>query len=125
MRAQAQHHHRPADLPPDAADRLEARARELQQALDALTEDDEPADPQGVNDFKDQALRQMDAELDRAQADRLQAELDQVQAARQRLAAGAYGRCSVCGRAIEPARLAALPEALHCLACQAEREARG
>jgi RNA polymerase-binding transcription factor DksA len=34
-----------------------------------------------------------------------------------RLDAGTYGRCTACDEPIEPARLAALPEAADCMEC--------
>ena len=39
-----------------------------------------------------------------------------------RLAADEYGDCLACGEAIDPARLAARPESLHCVECQNARE---
>ena len=44
--------------------------------------------------------------------------LGEVDAALERLQAGAYGRCEACGGPIAPGRLAALPEARRCTACQ-------
>jgi RNA polymerase-binding transcription factor DksA len=46
-----------------------------------------------------------------------QAHLAQVDAALDRLRAGTYGVCAVCGRPIDPARLAARPEADRCVTC--------
>ena len=40
-----------------------------------------------------------------------------VQAALDRLADGTYGQCGSCGEAIGEARLAAIPEATHCVNC--------
>jgi DnaK suppressor protein len=48
------------------------------------------------------------------QVSRTLAELD---AARERLAEGTYGRCERCGRPIAPERLSARPEARFCIAC--------
>ncbi len=78
------------------------------------TYDNHPADL-GTETFeraKDLALR-----------DNLRLRLDQVERARQRLSEGTYGRCEVCGAAIDPDRLAAKPEATTCLSCQEERDA--
>ncbi len=41
--------------------------------------------------------------------------LQEVRAALARLDAGTYGRCVVCNRLIEPARLHALPETPYCI----------
>ena len=45
-------------------------------------------------------------------------ELDEIAAARARLAAGAYGACEGCHRPIPLARLRAMPAARYCVACQ-------
>lgn len=47
-----------------------------------------------------------------------------IDEALQRLSAGKYGLCVHCGQPIEKARLAAVPWARHCLACQ-ELQDRG
>ena len=56
--------------------------------------------------------------------ERLAERINRLSIALDRLAAGTYGECDVCGGAIEPARLDAIPDATRCLACQerAERE---
>lgn len=46
-------------------------------------------------------------------------EAEQIMAALARIEAGDYGVCSVCGGAIAPARLLALPTATRCIACAA------
>jgi RNA polymerase-binding transcription factor DksA len=45
------------------------------------------------------------------------AHLDEVDRALERLAAGTYGRCQVCGVLIAPERLEALPTAVACVGC--------
>jgi DnaK suppressor protein len=49
-------------------------------------------------------------------------ELDEIGAAQARLAAGTYGACEGCHRAIPLARLRAMPAARHCVACQHREE---
>ena len=49
-------------------------------------------------------------------------ELDEVAAARARLATGTYGACEGCHRAIPLARLRAMPAARYCVACQHREE---
>jgi RNA polymerase-binding transcription factor DksA len=53
---------------------------------------------------------------------RLAERVNRLTAALERIAQGQYGRCAICGGPIEAARLAALPEAGTCLACQERRE---
>ena len=53
-----------------------------------------------------------------------EANLAELRAADERLAAGAYGRCEVCGAAIGEDRLAAMPTTRRCVSC-ATPAARG
>ena len=55
---------------------------------------------------------------DLALRDRAVQQLALVDAALARLVAGMYGTCLRCGRPIAPERLAALPWAAYCIACQ-------
>lgn len=48
--------------------------------------------------------------------------LNQVRAALQRIGDGTYGTCIDCGRAIEPARLEAVPWTPYCLADQEKHD---
>ncbi len=50
-------------------------------------------------------------------------EVAQIDAALARIENGTYGECECCGRAIGRQRLRAIPEALLCLDCKAERAA--
>ena len=49
-------------------------------------------------------------------------ELAQIDAALQRLAAGTYGLCTVCGQAIAITRLKAWPDVARCITCQEKAE---
>jgi RNA polymerase-binding transcription factor DksA len=53
---------------------------------------------------------------------RLRESLNEVEHALQKYEAGTYGLCDSCGRAIEQARLEAIPQASLCLKCKASRE---
>lgn len=46
-------------------------------------------------------------------------EAEQIMAALNRIEHGTYGTCDVCGGAIAPARLVALPTATRCISCAA------
>jgi DnaK suppressor protein len=56
-------------------------------------------------------------ELNLARRNRARGKLKKLEAALQRMEEGTYGVCEVCGQAIEPERLAALPTATLCIAC--------
>lgn len=53
---------------------------------------------------------------------RLAERINRLTAALERIQQGRYGICSVCGGAIEPGRLAAIPDSDVCLQCQERRE---
>lgn len=111
------------DQEPGAAELLGARldqARTQQAALSAaiadmrlarsLTFADDEHDPEGSTVSLDQAR-------DSALLARTERSLAELEAARQRLADGSYGRCERCGGPIPAARLAARPEARRCVPC--------
>jgi len=56
------------------------------------------------------------------QHERLAERVNRLTRALARVADGTYGRSEECGRAIDPARLAALPEVDLCRECQERRE---
>lgn len=64
------------------------------------------------------------AARDIAEARHLLGELTEVESALGRMAAGSYGECVDCGRAIAPARLKAYPAATRCIDCQGALEKR-
>jgi len=61
-------------------------------------------------------------ELDWSRREALQARLRQIDDALDRLMAGAYGRCSFCGRAIEADRLASDAAISRSVVCQKDSE---
>jgi RNA polymerase-binding transcription factor DksA len=58
---------------------------------------------------------------------RLEESLNEVEHALQKYEAGTYGLCDSCGKAIEQARLEAIPQASLCLSCKASqaKDAKG
>jgi RNA polymerase-binding transcription factor DksA len=99
---------------------LDTVRRGLRQSLRASSGEDS-ADYQGAA----LATATHEREKDMGRAELLEHELGQVLAAKDRLAAGAYGRCQACGDRIAPARLAARPQASLCLQCERREEAGG
>lgn len=90
-----------------------ALRHELAQAtavLDRLIDDYDEllADPDAIQEDRDAAAQLLEDG---------RRHLAELQAAEARLAEGTYGRCVVCGRTIDPERLAALPDAGTCVGC--------
>lgn len=91
-----------------------AKLADIDRELDALRRtreglsDDDEHDPDGV------PMSAQWSRLEGLRQSRLEA-LAGIDEARARLAGGEDGRCSVCGRPIAPARLAARPEATTCI----------
>jgi RNA polymerase-binding protein DksA len=75
-----------------------------------------------VHDLADESVAALIADLDQAELSRDLAELRAVEAARKRLAEGAYGICADCGAEIGFERLRAEPAAARCVDCQAHHE---
>jgi RNA polymerase-binding transcription factor DksA len=75
-----------------------------------------------VHDTKDHAIAQSLIETGNAEVRRDTLELQDIAAALDRIRAGSYGRCVVCGAVIPEGRLDAYPTAKRCLPCQATHE---
>lgn len=90
----------------ELAGRLERIRRDASHAARPLAAD---APDRAQEQENDEVL----ARLEASTADLLK----QYEHALARLEAGAYGRCEICGYAIEPDRIEALPQATRCLAC--------
>jgi DnaK suppressor protein len=113
----------PAALAPRFAQLLAEREQELLALLSRTAESvDAGGAPGEVSDFKDAAVEESITRVDDAQATHAAHELDEVHAAMRRLQEGRYGHCEDCGDAIELQRLAALPAARYCIACQRVHE---
>lgn len=96
----------------DAAARVERLRGELGAVRRARAEnsDDDEHDPEGAT--MSQLWSQSSGVLDAALRD-----LDELDAALDRVRSGDYGTCVRCARAIDPARLEALPAATLCIEC--------
>ncbi|MFN8086863.1 MAG: TraR/DksA C4-type zinc finger protein [Microbacterium sp.] len=107
----------------DPAAVLRARAADLDALLARLAADDDAvrADraDQTADDEHDPEGSTLSGEWQRIEALRCSAasERAEVDAALDRVAAGTYGVCVVCGRAIPAARLEARPFATTCVGC--------
>lgn len=94
--------------------RIDSLARDFGSVVNASAEDatDDEHDPEGVTIAYERA--QVSALLDQARR-----HLSDLEAARARLAGGAFGRCEKCGLTINAERLRALPTATQCVRCLA------
>jgi phage/conjugal plasmid C-4 type zinc finger TraR family protein len=111
------------------AERLAAELAETEESIaridrdvNALTQDME--DEGGIPTTHPADEGSDVGEIERAQTFRvdLEARAEQIRVAQQRMADGAYGICSNCGKQIPIERLEALPHATLCIDCQALSE---
>lgn len=98
--------------------RVSARAERLAHHHDAQT----PDEPKDV--VEDAQPRTNDLVVEELGA-RSEGQRGALQAAIDRIDAGTYGTCARCEQAIEPKRLAAMPEAVLCASCAQIVERRG
>jgi DnaK suppressor protein len=68
-------------------------------------------------DLTDRASVETDRALELRTRDRERKLISKIDAALQRIAAGTYGACEICGHAIGRDRLRSLPEIRRCVAC--------
>lgn len=103
----------------------EAELRALLRATGDVAEHTSDVSEGEVVDFKDMAVEETLAVVEEAQAEQAAQELEQLVAARRRLADGSFGQCLDCGEDIDLRRLTALPYTAFCTACQAIHEQAG
>lgn len=103
-------------------DRRATIRQEIVTTLQRVDADRYGALAEQVHDTKDQAIAKALAESENAELRRAAAELQDIDSALQRVDAGTYGRCVVCGNVIPEPRLAAYPTAKRCLPCQTHHE---
>lgn len=108
---------------------LEGQAERLRSQLSELARNAHPTGighrPVDGGDIVDQASASANREQGRFRAAMLAQRLEQVTAALDRLDAGTYGTCRVCGEGISQDRLEALPTTTLCLADQERLEHTG
>lgn len=101
---------------------LLTRHQQLVQHIFTMEEDmeamDADRDIERTDRIQEEALETALTALD----EQSRREVEEIQAALSRIEAGTYGTCEVCGEAISPERLEALPMARRCIDCQARLE---
>ena len=68
---------------------------------------------------EEEATETLELEKRLALENRIREELTRVEHALDKITKGTYGMCDHCGKAIDPARLEALPQATLCMDCKA------
>jgi len=104
--------------------KLREKERELQSDLARFESEAQLAGDREVRDPADDATASQGTSEAFEEGTIVSQTLEQVQDALHRIEDGTYGKCLVCGRAIEPARLEALPWAANCLEDQEKQDAR-
>jgi RNA polymerase-binding transcription factor DksA len=103
--------------------RLKHELYELTSGDESVSTTDPILDSGGMaSDQADDADALTDAERNRALITHTQGMLTQVDEALARFDAGTYGKCTNCGRPIQPGRLQALPYVALCIDCQTKSE---
>lgn len=103
-------------------ERLVARQKELEESLSRQKENALEAGDADVQDEIDRVTTSGAKALSFSVGTREANALADVRSALERLEAGGYGKCVVCGKPIEPARLRAIPETPYCLEHAGEEE---
>jgi DnaK suppressor protein len=101
--------------------RLEAEKKRIQDELTQLNVErpmDERREGSPFGKREEEATESMELEKRLALESRLKNLLAEVECAIQKMDAGTYGVCDICGQPIDPARMEALPQAIMCLNCR-------
>jgi DnaK suppressor protein len=110
------------DIPKIRA-KLESEKQRLLVELEQLSEAGRPTEerregsPFGKRE--EEATESLELERRLALEQGIKAQLADIENALAKIEAGKYGRCEVCGKPIEPARLEVLPQARRCMNCKA------
>jgi DnaK suppressor protein len=94
-------------------------ADELQMAQDNATSAEERREGSPFGKREEEATETLELEKRLALENRLRQEISSIDHALDKLDKGTYGKCDHCGKAIDPARLEALPQAALCMDCKA------
>lgn len=94
--------------------KLKLKLNELEERLSHVKKD--MSKSHSLDSSEQAAERENDEVLEEI-GQETQASIHDIRAALARISEGTYGNCSSCGKAINPERLEALPEAVHCVTC--------
>ncbi len=107
---------------------LEDDRKRLEEQLEQLkasrpTENRREGSPFGKRE--EEATETADLENRMALEHRTREQLAEVERALDKFDKGTYGTCEICGKPINPERLEALPQALYCMECNANKAKNG
>ena len=94
---------------------------ELEQMKASVRPADERREGSPFGKREEEATESFELEKRLALEKRLKDNLVEVEHALHKFEEGSYGLCDVCGQAIDPARLEALPQASLCLSCKTQQ----
>jgi DnaK suppressor protein len=101
--------------------KLEGEKKRFQEELNQLKvspDSDERREGSPFGKREEEATESMELEKRLALENKLEALISEVDRALNKLDAGTYGNCDICGQPIDPARLDALPQAIMCVSCR-------
>jgi DnaK suppressor protein len=101
---------------------LRAKERDLLSEIAELKDESRRPDGPDVGDAADRATEETATNDSVAEASVLTQTLSEVRLALRRIEEGTYGKCAVCGRPIELARLEAIPWTAFCIQHEIQRE---
>ncbi|MDX9765959.1 MAG: TraR/DksA family transcriptional regulator [Ectothiorhodospiraceae bacterium] len=104
---------------------LETRRDELARRIARVEHNVRHAEEPLSSDFAEQAIQRQNEEVVDALGNEAKRELASINRALRRIEEGTYGECVVCGAAIPPARLRAIPYTDRCTACAEKAETTG
>jgi DnaK suppressor protein len=104
-------------------EKLKSEHKRLEEELEQLhtnaSSSDERREGSPFGKREEEATETLELEKRLALENRVRQELSGIEHALRKFEEGTYGKCDNCGKAIDPARLEALPQASLCLDCKA------
>jgi len=101
---------------------LEQRLQALEKRIRTINADISHLDQPLSSDWSEQALERENDEVLEALGNASKNEIAQIKRALQRIDAGTYRECEICGETIPLERLKLIPYTIHCTRCAEELE---
>ena len=95
--------------------------RELEQMEASASSADERREGSPFGKREEEATETLELEKRLTMENRIRSQISEVDHALKKFEEGTYGFCDSCGKAIDPARLEALPQATLCMTCKAKQ----